>query len=619
MSAPPNPDAAARVETLREAAGAFPDAPGVYLMRDAAGKVLYIGKARSLRRRVRGYFQAQRDPRALLPPLLSKVADVAYFLTASESEALILENNLIKKYRPPYNVRLKDDKTYLSLKITVAEEWPRVMAVRRTSDDGAVYFGPFASARAVRELLRVIKRVFTLRTCSPGFFRGRTRPCIQHEIGRCSAPCTGRVTREEYRRQVGEVLQFLRGKTGGVLARLRREMAAAARELRYERAAVLRDRIQALEHARERQAAQDLNLDDMDVFGVCAEGRRVTVQPLFVRGGRVLDAAPFHLRTTLPLAEALRSFIMQFYLAGRDIPPEIIVPLMPDDRLALETFLRERRGGRVRFLLGTRAERRGLRELASRNAAEAARGAALRAERRAEALAELGKALGLPGPPRRIECFDVSTTGGAQATASMTVMLDGEPAPDRYRRLRIRHAGGMDDFAMLAEALSRRLAGDDPLPDLIVVDGGAGQVARAAEAIAAAGRGALPLAGIAKSRRAGGARTAERIFLPGSSAPLTLPEDSPASQLLQALRDEAHRVAIAHHRKLRGAHALTGGLRSVPGLGPKRIRALFERIGGFKEMRALSAEELAARGGIPAPAAAALCEFLRRETPSDPR
>lgn len=612
MSAPARPDAAARAEALRAAARAFPDTPGVYLMRDAAGKVLYIGKARSLRRRVCGYFRALHDTRALVPLLLARVADVAYLVTASESEALILENNLIKKYRPQYNVRLKDDKTYLSLKVTVGEEWPRVIPVRRTSDDGAVYFGPFASAAAARGLLRIIKRVFTLRTCAPGFFRGRTRPCIQHEIGRCAAPCTGRITREEYRRQVGEVLQFLRGRTGGVLARLRREMTAAARELRYERAALLRDRIQALERARERQAAQDLNLGDMDVFGVCAEGRRVTVQPLFVRGGRALDAAPFHLRTALPLAETLRSFIMQFYLAGRDIPPEIVVPVMPDDRPALEAFLRERRGGRVRFLLGTRAERRGLRELASRNAEEAAHGAALREERRAEALAELARALRLPGPPRRIECFDISTTGGAQATGSMTVMLDGEPAPSEYRRFRIRHAGGMDDFAMLAEALARRLAGNEPLPDLIVVDGGPGQVARAAEAIAAAGRGALPLAGIAKGRRTEGARTEERIFLPGSPAPLALPEDSPGSHLLQALRDEAHRVAIAHHRKLRGAHALTGGLRNVPGLGPKRIRALFERIGGFKEMRALSAEELAARAGIPARAAAALYEFLRQ-------
>ncbi len=612
MFAPAHPDAAARVEALRAAVRAFPDAPGVYLMHDRAGKVLYIGKARSLRRRVRGYFQALHDTRALVPTLLAKIADVDYLVTTSESEALILENNLIKKYRPPYNVRLKDDKTYLSLKVTVRDDWPRVIPVRRTSNDGAVYFGPFASAAAARGLLKIIKRVFTLRTCAPAFFRGRTRPCLQHEIGRCAAPCAGRITREEYRRQVNEVLLFLRGKTRPVLARLRREMAAAARELRYERAAVLRDRIQALELASERQAAQDLNLGDMDVFGVCAQDRRVTVQALFVRGGRVLDAAPFHLRTALPLAETLRSFIMQFYLAGRDIPPEIIVPIMPDDRPALEAFLRERRGGRVRFLLGTRTERRGLRELASRNAEDAAHGAALRDERRAEALAQLARALGLPGPPRRIECFDISTPGGAQATGSMTVMLDGEPAPNEYRRFRIRHPGGMDDFAMLGEALARRLAGVEPLPDLIVVDGGPGQVARAAEVIAAAGRGALPLAGLAKGRRREGVRTEERVFLPGSPEPLLLPEDSPGSHLLQALRDEAHRFAIAHHRKLRGAHALMSGLQAVPGLGPKRIRALFERVGGFKEMRALSAEQLAARAGIPARTAAALCEFLRR-------
>jgi excinuclease ABC subunit C len=611
MSAPTRPEGAARLDALREKARAFPDAPGVYLMHDAANKVLYVGKAGSLKRRVGSYFRALHDTRALVPALLEKVADVTYLVTATESEALILEHNLIRKYRPQYNVRLKDDKTYLSLKVTLRDEWPRVVPVRRASDDGAVYFGPFASAAVARGLVKIIKRVFTLRTCAPGFFCSRTRPCLQHEIGRCAAPCTGLVTREDYLREVGEVLQFLRGKTGPVLARLRREMGEAARELRYERAAVLRDRIAVLEQSRERQAAQDLTLGDMDVFGVCAEDRRATVQPLFVRGGRALPAAPFHLRSALPLAETLRSFLMQFYLAGRDIPPEIVVPVMPEDRAALESFLRERRGGRVRLGLGTRAERRALRELAAQNAAEAAHGATLREEVRAEALAELARALALPAPPRRIECFDISTTGGAQAVGSMAVMLDGEPAKDEYRRFRVRCVEGMDDFAMLGEVLARRLKDAATLPDLLVVDGGPAQVARAAETLAAAGLGARALAGLAKSRLKEGVRTEERVFVPGSGAPLPLPEDSPASRLLQALRDEAHRFAIAYHRSLRGKHSLTSGLEAVPGLGKKRIRALFERVGSFKDMRALAPEELAARAKIPLGTAAALLEFLR--------
>jgi excinuclease ABC subunit C len=610
MSAPTRPEAAACLEALRAKARSFPDAPGVYLMHDSAGKVLYIGKARRLRRRAGSYFRALNDTRALVPVLLAKVADITYLVTATESEALILEHNLIRKYRPHYNIRLKDDKAYLSLKVTVKDEWPRCMPVRHWSDDGAVYFGPFASAHVARELLRIVKRVFTLRTCSSEFFRSRTRPCLQHEIGRCAAPCTHLVTREDYRRQVSEVLQFLRGKTGPVLARLRREMAEAARELRYERAAVLRDRIQALEQSRERQAAQGLDLGDMDVFGVHAEDRRITVQPLFVRGGRALDAAPFHLRSALDLAEILRSFIMQFYLGGRDIPPEIVVPVMPEDRVALEAFLRERRGGRVRLTLGTRSQRRELKDLASQNAAEAAHGASIRENLRVEALAELGRLFGLSAPPRRIECFDISTTGGAQAVGSMAVMLDGEPATSEYRHFRVKSSAGMDDFAMLGEVLSRRLKCDDTLPELLVVDGGPAQVARAAETLAATGRGSLALAGIAKSRLKAGVRTEERVFAPGSDEPLPLPEDSPASRLLQALRDEAHRFAITYHRKLRSAHALTSGLENVPGLGKKRIRALFEHVGSFKDMRALTSAELAARAKIPPRVATALLEFL---------
>ncbi len=604
------PDAPASAEALRAKTRSFPDSPGVYLMHDGAGKVIYVGKARSLKRRAGSYFKALHDTRALVPALLAKVADITYLVTATESEALILEHNLIRKYRPQYNVRLKDDKAYLSLKVTLKEEWPRLVPVRRWSDDGSVYFGPFASAQVARGLLKVVKRVFSLRTCSSAFFCSRTRPCLQYEIGRCSAPCAGMITHEDYRRQVNEVLQFLRGKVGPVLARLRREMAQAAHELRYERAADLRDRIRLLDLSRERQALQGLSLGDMDVFGAHAEDRRVTVQPLFVRGGRTLDAAPFHLRTALDLAETLRSFLMQFYLGGRDIPPEIVVPVLPEDRIALEAFLCERRGGRVRLTLGTRGERRDLRELASRNAAEAARGSAIREELRAEALAELGRLFALPAPPRRIECFDISTTGGAQAVGSMAVMLDGELASGEYRHFRIKGIEGMDDFAMLGEVLSRRLDDAGALPDLLVVDGGPAQVARAAETLAAAGRTGLALAGLAKSRLKEGVRTEERLFAPGSDQPLPLPEDSPASRLLQALRDEAHRFAITYHRKLRGAHALTSGLEKVPGLGKKRIRALFERVGSFKDMRALTSRELAARAKIPARVASALLEFL---------
>ena len=607
MSERESPEPAA---ALRAAVSRFPDQPGVYLMRDAHGKILYVGKAGNLRRRVAASFTAGRDTRPLVPLLVERVRDIEYLVTTTGTEALILENNLIKRHRPAYNVRLKDDKTYLSLKVTTAEAWPRVLTVRRYADDGSVYFGPYASAQTPRTLIRLIKEIFTLRTCAPGFFRGRTRPCIQYEIGRCCAPCVGLVTPEHYAAQVADVLALLRGHTAPARTRLTRLMQAASAELKFEHAAALRDRLAALAQATERQAAHQLALGDLDVFGVTADGAHVTIQTLFVRDGRVQDAAPFHLSSRLSTPETLASFLAQFYLAGRDVPPEIVVPELPDDHAALANVLRERRGGRVRLLLGRRGERRALLELAARNAREAAQGRRRHEERRRAALEALAHALALAAPPARIECFDISTTGGALAVGSMAVMIHGEPDPSRYRRYRIRTVPGMDDCAMIEEVIARRLGDEAPPPDLLLVDGGKGQVARAAQAVAAHAGAAIPVAGIAKRRRRGGARTTERIFLAGAAEPVALAEDTPASRLLQELRDEAHRFAIAYHRALRSQNSLTGGLENVKGLGKRRIRTLFEKIGGVHRMCALSREELARQGELPAAVAAALHAYL---------
>ncbi len=562
------------------------------------------------------YFTAHHDTRTFLPAILEKVADIQYLVTATESEALILENILIKKYRPPYNIRLKDDKTYVSLKVTVNEQWPRVLIVRRHEDDGAVYFGPYASASRTRELLRLIQRVFTLCTCSPRVFRTRTRPCLQHEIGRCSAPCVDLITREEYHRQVEGVLDFLRGRADNVVRQLKEDMETASRQLRFEQAALLRDRIHAVQRAMERQAAHEVALGDVDVFGTWAEGQHLTVQVIFVRGGRMLDAAPFHLRSPLPEPEALRSFLAQFYLAGRDVPPEVVVPVLPADHEALQRLLRERRGSRVRFFLGRRGERRSLLDMALQNAREAARGDLIRQQRRQEALAELAAVLQLPEPPHRIECFDISTTGGTLAVGSMTVMVDGETTREGYRHYRIRTVPGMDDFAMLAEVIERRLGDETIMPDLLIVDGGHGQVARAAEMLARGGHAEITVAGLAKSRRRGGERTTERVFIPGTEEPLQLAEDSPGSRLLQELRDEAHRFAITYHRKLRRQRALTSGLEAVRGLGKKRVRALFETFGGLRELRRCSVEDFKEKGKLPPAVAEDLYAFLHREEQS---
>ena len=610
MSEPKRPEP----DTLKAKIKSFPDTPGVYIMRDASRTTLYVGKAGSLKRRVASYFSSRPDSRALMPTLLKKVADVDYLVTTTETEALILENNLIKKHHPPYNVRLRDDKTYVSIKVTVKDTWPRVMTTRRIADDGAVYFGPFASAAMTREVVRLIKHVFTLRTCSPGFFKARRRPCIQYEIGRCCAPCVGLVTEDVYQHQVEEVLQLLRGHAKPVLKRLEQEMAEASARLDFERAALVRDRIQALQRVLERQTVQAATLGDVDVFGVHGEGRRLTVQALFVRDGRVLDAAPFHLRAALPLPEALRSFLAHFYLAGRYIPPEIVVPVLPDDLEVLRQILRKRRGGSIRFLLGRRGERRALLDLATQNDIESARGALDLEEQRAGALKELAMALSLPSPPHRIECFDISTTGGTHAVGSMVVMIDGEPSKEDYRHFRIRHVAGMDDYAMLDEVLTRRLKDEAARPDLIVVDGGRGQVARAAHVLLKLGRADIALAGLAKKRLRGREKTTERVFVPEATDPLPLAEDAPGSRLLQALRDEAHRFAITYHRKLRRQRALTSDLEQVKGLGKQRIRTLFEHVGGFAQLRKLSPDELAEKGKLPHTVAQALYVHLHPKT-----
>ncbi len=596
---------------VREKVAHFPHKPGVYIMRDHEGKTLYVGKARDLNRRVRSYFTpGSSDTRILLPGLLAKVADVTYLVTATESEAFILENNLIKKHRPAYNLRLKDDKTYLSIKVTVQEKWPRVLITRRLKEDGAVYFGPYASASKTRNLLRLIKQVFTLRTCSNGFFSSRKRPCIQYEIGRCGGPCCGLVTEEEYRKQVAALLAFLRGNVNKLLKTLTAEMEAAAARREYERAAVVRDRIQAVHAAMERQAVHEAELKDLDVFAMVQENDAITVQVLFVRNGRVLDAAPYHLRSRLPADEILRSFLSQFYLSGHDVPGEIVVPVFPTDRSATETMLREKRGKKVRFFLGKRGERRLLLDLALRNATEAAKGNLIEGKQRREAVRELSRALEMTGEAERIECFDISTTGGTHAVGSMAVMINGKPDKDQYRHFRVKTVAGMDDFKMLQEVITRRLkAADTAAPaDLMVVDGGRGQVSRAHEVLKETGHGTVALAGIAKRRH----NKPERIFLPERSEPVQLAEDTPASRLLQELRDEAHRFAITYHRKLRRQNALTSGLETIKGLGPRRIRHLFETIGGVGQLRRLSLEELKTQGKLPGVAAENLYAFLHK-------
>lgn len=583
-------------EDLLAKVNRFPTGPGVYVMKDAAGRVLYVGKAVNLRSRVRSYFGNAPDSRLLSEMLVSRIADVDCILTESETEALILENNLIKKHRPLFNIRLKDDKSYLSLKVTTAEEWPRVIPTRRYKRDGNLYFGPFGCARSLRELLRVVKAVFPLRTCSNAFFKGRSRPCMEYEIGRCSGPCVGLVPRERYLEHVEAVILLLRGKTQELLQLLEARMRAASAARQYELAARFRDQLRAVERVFERQKVQDWGLGDLDVFALAREGKDVQIQEMLVRDGKIISTSCRSFRTSLGDEEVLASFLVQYYLAERYIPKEVLCDRDFADRKLLEAWLGEKRGSKVAIRVPKHGEKAELVKLAKKNALAQFQVAQSEEERTRNLLESLGEKLGLGAPPRRIECFDISNFQGDLAVGALVCFEDGKPAKDRYRKYRIRTVVGADDFRCLREVLERRFrrgveSGD--LPDLVMVDGGKGQLAVVDELLDAFGiRGRLSVLALAKERRSRG--TAERVFVPGRSQPLPLGQDSPESLYLQRIRDEAHRFAVRYHRELRKRETLRTGLEGIPGLGPKRRRAILEHFGTLRRLREATEGEIAA-------------------------
>jgi excinuclease ABC subunit C len=587
----------------------FPPRPGVYLMKDGQGRVLYVGKAKDLKGRVRNYFREGADGRPMVRFLMARVSDVDFVVTASEKEALILENTLIKRHRPRYNVTLRDDKTYLSLRLDVRNPFPRLTMVRQVRPDGALYFGPYSSARSLRETLELALRIFPLRQCSEREFQGRARPCIYCQIRGCKAPCCGLLSPDSYRRIVSEVVLFLRGRNRELLEGLRRSMDSAAARLDFEEAARLRDRIRAVELTLERQKAVTHDAVDRDALALVREGAEVQFALLVVRSGNLLDRRAYYF-PDLPAEDeqAVAEFVQQYYREDRIVPPEVLLPLeLPAGECeVLEEWLSERAGKRVRLVHPRRGEKVELLRIAAANARE------LLEERRKtkvgyeSALAELGERLVLSGPPRRIECFDVSNVQGAYPVASMTVLIDGFLRKDCYRRFTIRTVEGSDDFSMLYEAISRRLAriGDGwETPDLLVVDGGRGQVAAAKKALEDAGAVGIALAGLAKGRVLPGSgeevdRAPERVFLPGRVNPLILPRNSSALFLLQRARDEAHRFAVAHHRKRRSKAALSSSLDEIPGVGEKRRRLLLKHFGSVKRLRDASWEEIAGVPGV---------------------
>jgi excinuclease ABC subunit C len=592
------------MKTTAEKLANLPSRPGVYLMRDKAGKVIYVGKAKDLRSRVRAYFNSA-DERSQVQFLVQRIEDVETLVTTSDKEALILENNLIKQYKPRYNIRLKDDKSYLSIKVTTAHPWPRIFATRKIVKDGSRYFGPFSSAVAARETIDIIEKHFLLRNCTDHNFRNRSRPCLQYQIKRCMAPCVLPVPEDVYREHVRQGMLFIDGKRQELVAELRQKMQQKSEALEFEAAARIRDQIQAVEKTLEKQRMVAHWGADQDIFGLYREGGFIEVQVLLVRQGKLTENLSYSLEDLeFPDEEIVASVLTQFYQGPRFVPDEILVPVELEDRDARAEYLSERKGKKIEIICPQRGDKRHLVQMAEENAKQSFGERHDQEKAREKMLRELELNLHLKRYPQRIECFDISTIHGAHAVGSMVTFINGEPDKRFYRHFRIRTidaSSGGDDFGMMLEMLKRRFARgkeDADLPDLIVVDGGRGQLAMALTAMTELGIDGVDAVGLAKMRVQAAARSSEierseeRVFLPGQSNPVILKRNSNALFLLQRVRDEAHRFAITHHRKLRSRQTLYSALDRIPGVGGARKRALLRAFGSVKRIEAATLEEL---------------------------
>ena len=617
--------ATSRVE---ERLATIPPAPGVYLLRDRHGKVIYVGKAKSLRARVRMYFRGG-DGRLQVPFLVERVADLETLVTRNEKEALILENNLIKQYKPRYNVRLKDDKSYVSVKVTVEDEWPRVYVTRKIRKDRSRYFGPFHSASAVRESLDAIRKIFPLRNCSDTVFRNRSRPCLEHQIKRCPGPCCLKVDSTGYAESLRATVLFLEGRNEQLVKDLQEQMGAASGDMRFEEAARLRDQIRALEKTVQPQEMVSHFGADQDVFGLYREGGFIEIQVLGVRGGKLTTSCAYSLDDReFPDDHVVAEVLGQFYSRGRFVPDEVLVPVDLEDREARGAYLSELRGKKVTVSRPSRGEKVRLIEMAAENARHGFLARRNTDEKRARMLEELQKRLELRSAPKRIECFDISNFQGREIVGSMVVFDEGEPDKDRYRRYRIKSLAGQDDFASLHEVLTRRFRRafeTGEFPDLLVIDGGKGQLSVATRVLAELGITQLDVASLAKDRVERNMRqreirhSEERVFLPNRKNPVVLPRNSTALFLLQRVRDEAHRFAITYHRELRKKEGLRSALDEIPGVGEARRKRLLRAFGSVRKLAGAGVEEIARVPGIGPLQAERIVEHLRRKHEESPR
>jgi len=615
---------------LEEKLKNLPSGPGVYLFRDDAGKVIYTGKAVSLKNRVRSYFQAgiKHPPKTRF--MLQKTADLDFIVTDSEVEALILEQNLIKEHRPRYNVLLKDDKSYPYLKVTLGEDFPRIIITRRHVKDGSRYFGPYTRVGAVNETLRLLKRLFPFRSCKQKELPLRERPCLNYHIKRCPGPCCGLVDREKYRLVINEVCLFLEGRQEDLVRCLSGRMKEAAEKLEFETAARLRDQLQAVKEVVAKQKIVSGGFEDRDVLALARDSGETCVMVFFVRGGKLTGREHFMLQGTeeLDREPVIGAFIKQYYSGVDVIPREILLSeAVAEEKAVIEEWLSGKRGARVKLITPRRGEKKKLVEMVAKNARltlEQVRSQkTARRDGAAEALAELARELGLEKPPGRIECYDISHIQGTESTGSMVVFEAGLPAGKQYRRFKIRNVDGPDDYASIREVLHRRFskagterelpdpgrvsgreAGFRHLPDLVIIDGGKGQLSAAREVMKKLGYSRIPAYGLAKEE--------ELLFGESRNEPIALPPGSKALHLLQRLRDEAHRFALTYHRNLRGKAGLKSLLDEVEGIGAVRRRALLKAFGSLAEIQKAAPEQLAAVKGMNKKAARAVYEFFHR-------
>jgi len=597
-------------DAIKRRLRAVPDGPGVYLFRDNRAQVIYVGKALRLRDRLRSYFTSGYGETARVAELVHRVYDFEFVTTANEVEALVLECNLIKNYRPRFNIRLKDDKNYLYLKLPVTEEYPRVHYSRRVQNDGALYFGPYTSAQSLRGTVKSIRQLLPFRTCSDEIFK-QGKVCLDFHIKRCPGPCERRISSEDYKTRINEVALFMEGRSDVLVHELTDRMEGAAGRLDFENAARYRDQLQSIERIADRQKVLTRGRDDQDIIAYARKGGEVFVEVAYVRQGKMVghDGHALDGAGDAVEGEVLRGFVLQYYASATHIPRAVILPGAVEEPVLLTGWLSERRGGPVTIEVPQRGRKRALVTQLAETAAQELEQLRIQADydrsRTEPMLAALAEALDLETPPKRIECYDISNIQGDSAVGAMVVFEDGRPRNDHYRHFKIKFVPGPNDFAMLQEVLRRRLerlesaqrredadaVGDRSFtsrPDLILIDGGKGQLSAALEVLESAGYADIPTFALAKER--------EEIFAPGRSEPIVQERNSPGMFLVQRIRDEAHRFAITHHRKVRARKALTSPLDSVEGIGPARKRALLRHFGSVQAIREAPVEDIVALG-----------------------